>query len=158
MTSLAVPGNSWRLGMKFLLKKKEEISMINKIALIEKAFLKEGLPKFNVGDTVKVYVKIKEEDKMRLQAFEGIVMRKRGSDLRKTFTVRRISYGEGVERTFCLNSPHIDKIEVVKKGKVKRAKIYYLRKRVGKMTRVEEEEASKEENASPPELRKGSVG
>jgi large subunit ribosomal protein L19 len=119
--------------------------MVNKIDLVEKAFLKQGLVKFNVGDTVKVYVKIKEEDKTRLQAFEGIVMRERGSGLRKTFTVRRISYGEGVERTFPLNSPSIDKVEVIKKGKVNRGKIYYLRNMAGKKSKVEEEK--KEENA-----------
>ena len=113
--------------------------MANKIDLVEKAFLKQDLKKFDVGDTVKVYVKIKEEDKTRLQAFEGIVMRERGSGLRKTFTVRRVSYGEGVERTFHLNSPSIDKVELVKKGKVKRAKIYYLRNKAGKMTKVDEE-------------------
>ncbi|OIO80939.1 MAG: 50S ribosomal protein L19 [Candidatus Omnitrophica bacterium CG12_big_fil_rev_8_21_14_0_65_43_15] len=111
----------------------------SKIELVEKSFLKQDLPKFNVGDTVKVYVRIKEEDKTRLQAFEGIVMRERGSGVQKTFTVRRISYGEGVERTFPLNSPSVEKVDVLKKGKVKRAKIYYLRDKVGKKTKVQEE-------------------
>jgi len=111
----------------------------SKIELVEKSFLKQDLPKFNVGDTVKVYVRIKEEDKTRLQAFEGIVMRERGSGVQKTFTVRRISYGEGVERTFPLNSPSGEKVDVLKKGKVKRAKIYYLRDKVGKKTKVQEE-------------------
>jgi len=86
----------------------------SKIELVEKSFLKQDLPKFNVGDTVKVYVTIKEEDKTRLQAFEGIVMRERGSGVQKTFTVRRISYGEGVERTFPLNSPSVEKVDVLK--------------------------------------------
>lgn len=113
--------------------------MTSKMQLVEKSFLKEGLPKFAAGDTVKVYVKIKEEEKMRIQAFEGIVIRRRGSGLRQTFTVRRISYGEGVERIFLVNSPSIDKIEVIKKGKVKRARIYYLREKIGKQTRVEEQ-------------------
>lgn len=113
--------------------------MANKIDIVEKAFLKKDISDFNVGDTIKVYVKIKEEEKTRLQAFEGIVIRKRGTGLKKTFTVRRISYGEGVERTFHLNSPSIDKTEVVKKGKVNRAKIYYLRDKVGKHTKVEED-------------------
>jgi len=112
---------------------------MNKIDIVEKAFLNKGVSDFNVGDTIKVYVKIKEEDKTRLQAFEGIVIRKRGSGLKKTFTVRRISYGEGVERTFHLNSPSIDKTEAVKKGKVNRSKIYYLRGKVGKNTKVEED-------------------
>jgi large subunit ribosomal protein L19 len=120
--------------------------MANKIDIVEKAFLKEGIHKFNAGDVVKVYVKIKEEDKVRVQAFEGIVIRIRGKGLAKTFTVRRISYGEGVERTFHINSPAIDKIELVKKGKVNRAKIYYLRGKTGKKTKVLEEEASQEEN------------
>jgi len=124
--------------------------MSNKIDLVEKSFLKQGIAKFNIGDTVKVYVKIKEEDKTRLQAFEGIVMKSRGSGLRKTFTVRRISYGEGVERTFPVNSPSVDKIEVLKKGKVKRSKIYYLRNMAGKNTKVEEE--TKENNAPKGEL------
>jgi len=119
--------------------------MANKIDLIEKSFLKTGVPKFSVGDTVKVYAKIKEEDKIRIQAFEGIVISEHGRGISKTFTVRRISYGEGTERTFPVNSPSIDKIELVKKGKVKKAKIFYLREKIGKKTKVEEE--LKEENA-----------
>lgn len=122
--------------------------MTSKIELVEKSLIKEGVPQFSAGDTVKVYVRIKEEDKTRLQAFEGIVMRKRGSGISRTFTVRRISYGEGVERTFPVNSPSIDKIEIVKKGKVKKAKLYYLRKKVGKKTKVEEQiEDANQENA-----------
>lgn len=101
--------------------------------LVEKEYMKKEPPKFNVGNTVKVFVKITEDDnKTRLQAFEGVVIRKRGSGISESFTVRRISYGEGVERTFPLHSPSIDKVEVVKSGKVKRAKLYYLRERVGK--------------------------
>ena len=113
--------------------------MANKIEIVEKAFLKKDIPKFNVGDTVKVYVKIKEEDKVRLQAFEGIVIRIRGTGLKKTFTVRRISYGEGVERTFPVYSPSVERIELAKKGRVKRPRIYYLRDKVGKKTKVDEE-------------------
>jgi len=106
---------------------------MTKCSLIEKEFMKKEAPKFNVGDTVKVFVKITEEDnKTRLQAFEGIVIRKRGSGISASFTVRRISYGEGVERTFPLHSPSVDKVEVIKPGKVKRAKLYYMRKKVGK--------------------------
>ena len=127
--------------------------MVNKIELVEKEFLKQDVPKFNTGDTVKVYVKIKEEEKTRLQAFEGIVMRMRGKAVARTFTVRRISYGEGVERTFPVNSPSIDKIEIVKKGKVKRAKIYYLRDKVGKHTKVEQE--LKEKNAATTTVEEG---
>ena len=122
--------------------------MANKIEIVESAFLKKDTAKFNVGDTIKVYVKIKEDEKTRLQAFEGIVIRMRGTGLKKTFTVRRISYGEGVERTFHLNSPGIERIETVKKGKINRAKIYYLRDKVGKNTKVEEQ--LKDKNAATP--------
>ena len=91
-------------------------------------------PKFNIGDTVLVHVKIKEEEKTRSQAFEGVVIRKRGSGAGATFTVRRVSFGEGVERTFPLNSPSIGKLEVKRKAAVRRAKLYYLRKKKGKKT------------------------
>ncbi|MBU1853339.1 MAG: 50S ribosomal protein L19 [Candidatus Omnitrophica bacterium] len=111
---------------------------MNKIAEVEAGFMKKDITNFNVGDTVKVFVKIKEGDKTRIQAFEGIVIAKKGSGLRESFTVRRISYGEGVERVFQLHSPLIDSISVEKKGKVKRAKLYYIRKRIGKRTKVEE--------------------
>lgn len=90
------------------------------------------VPELTIGDTVLVYIKIKEEGKTRIQVFEGIVIRRKGSGASATFTVRRISYGEGVERTFPLNSPSIEKIEVKKKGSVRRAKLYYLRERKGK--------------------------
>lgn len=111
---------------------------MNKLRELEKEFMKKDMPDFNVGDTVKVSVKIKEGDKTRLQAFEGIVIGKKGSSIRETFTVRRISYGEGVERVFQLHSPLLDSISVVKRGKVKRAKLYYLRKKIGKGTKIEE--------------------
>lgn len=111
---------------------------MNKIKDLEKDFMKKNVPDFNVGDTIKVFVKIKEGDKTRLQAFEGIVIAKKGSGVRETFTVRRISYGEGVERVFQLHSPLLDSISVVKKGKVKRAKLYYLRKKIGKGAKIEE--------------------
>lgn len=114
---------------------------MNRIAEIETNFMKRDAPHFSVGDTVKVSVKIKEGGKTRLQAFEGIVIAKKGSGIRETFTVRRISYGEGVERVFQLHSPLIDSIAVVKKGKVRRAKLYYLRKRIGKHTKIEEAQA-----------------
>ncbi|MFH1407260.1 MAG: 50S ribosomal protein L19 [Candidatus Omnitrophota bacterium] len=111
---------------------------MSKVTLIEEAQLKKSIPKFNVGDTVKVYVKIVEEDKTRIQAFEGIVIRKRGKGMGASFTVRKISYGEGLERIFPLHSPFVERVVVVKPGKVKRAKLYYLRKRVGKAVKVEE--------------------
>lgn len=100
--------------------------------------IKQEVSKFNVGDTVLVYVKIKEEGKTRIQGFEGVVIRRKGSGSGATFTVRRVSYGEGVERTFTLRSPFIEKVEVKKKGAVRRAKLYYLRKRKGKKSKVEE--------------------
>ena len=112
---------------------------MNIIDVIEKENLKKEVPQFNVGDTVKVFVKVVEGDKERLQAYEGIVIAKRNGSIRETFTVRRISYGIGVERTFPLHSPRIDKIEVVRKGKVARAKLYYLRERTGKSARVKED-------------------
>lgn len=105
---------------------------MEKISRIESEHLKKDVPKFNVGDTVKVYVKIAEEEKTRLQSFEGVVIRKRGKGLSETFTVRRISYGEGIERIFPLHSPFLEKVEVVKPGKARRAKLYYLRGKIGK--------------------------
>ena len=106
--------------------------------LIEAKYLKKDIPKFDIGDTVDVNMKIVEEGKSRIQTFEGIVIARAGSGLRESFTVRKISYGEGVEMVFPLHSPFIDKIKVVKKGDVKRAKLYYLKRKVGKETRVDE--------------------
>jgi len=100
--------------------------------------LRTDLPEFNIGDTIKVHVKIKEGEKERIQVFEGTVIAKKHGGIQETFTVRRLSYGVGVERTFPVNSPKIDKIDVVRRGKVRRAKLYYLRDRVGKATRVKE--------------------
>lgn len=111
------------------------------IAEMEQGFMKKDIQDFKVGDTVKVAVKITEGDKIRLQAFEGVVIAKKGSGLKQSFTVRRISYGEGVERNFMLHSPLIDSIEVLKKGKFKKARLYYLRKKIGKDTKVEDESA-----------------
>lgn len=108
------------------------------IELVESKFIKKDITKFNIGDTVDVAVKIVEEGKTRLQTFEGIVIARAGTGLTETFTVRKISYGEGVEIVFPLHSPSIDKIKVVKKGDVKRAKLYYLKRKVGKETRVDE--------------------
>ena len=109
-----------------------------KIKSVEAAQIKKDIPDFKVGDTVSVHVKIVEEEKSRTQIFEGIVIARQGSGLRASFTVRKISFGEGVERVFPLHSPFIEKIEVVKKGEVKRSKLYYLRKKIGKATKVEE--------------------
>ncbi|HNZ82409.1 MAG TPA: 50S ribosomal protein L19 [Sedimentibacter sp.] len=93
---------------------------------------------FNVGDTIKVHVRIKEGNRERIQVFEGIVIKIQGESSRATFTVRKISYGVGVERTFPVHSPKIEKIEVVRKGKVRRARLFYLRERTGKATKVKE--------------------
>lgn len=112
---------------------------MNKILDIEKDTMKKDVFDFRPGDTIKVLVKIKEGDKVRLQAFEGTCIAKKGSSVRETFTVRRVSYGEGVERVFQLHSPLIDSIEVLKRGKIKRAKLYYLKKKIGKQTKIEEE-------------------
>lgn len=122
---------------------------MNKVFDVEKGFMKKGLPDFKVGDTVRVFVKIKEGDKVRLQAFEGLVIARKGSGTRETFTVRRISYGEGVERIFQLHSPSIDSITIIKKGKVKRSKLYYIRGKIGKDTRIEEERASGKKEDAP---------
>lgn len=108
------------------------------IEQINKENLKAEIPQYNVGDTVRVYVKVIEGTKERLQAFEGVVIAKRHGGISETFTVRRLSFGIGVERTFPVHSPKIDKIEVVKKGKVRRAKLYYLRGRTGKAAKVKE--------------------
>ncbi|AOY77335.1 50S ribosomal protein L19 [Clostridium formicaceticum] len=102
------------------------------IRAIEKEQLKSEVVDFNTGDTVKVHVRIKEGNRERIQVFEGIVIKKQGGSVAETFTVRRISYGVGVERTFPLHSPKIEKIEVMKHGKVRRAKLFYLRDRIGK--------------------------
>lgn len=120
-----------------------------KIRELEKEFAKKNIPDFKSGDTVKVFVKIKEGDKIRLQAFEGIVIARKGSSLRETFTVRRISYGEGVERIFQLHSPSIDSVVIVKKGVVRRSKLYYLRKKVGKRTKIEEEQSFDKKEDAP---------
>ena len=105
---------------------------------IEKEQLRSDLASFNIGDTVRVMVKVKEGEKERIQAYEGVVIAKKGSSVRETFTVRRVSFGIGVERTFPLHSPRIDKIIVVRKGKVRRAKIYYIRDLSGKAAKVKE--------------------
>ncbi|MEW6661251.1 MAG: 50S ribosomal protein L19 [Bacillota bacterium] len=105
---------------------------------IEAAQLKKDVPDMRPGDTVKVYVKVKEGNRERLQMFEGVVIRRRGSGMNETFTVRRVSYGVGIERTFPANSPRIDKIEIVRRGKVRRARLYYLRDLVGKAARIRE--------------------
>ena len=111
---------------------------MNIVDIIESENLKENVPQFNIGDTVKVFVKIKEGDKQRIQAYEGVVIARKNGSVRETFTVRRISYGVGVERTFPLHSPLIDHVEVTRRGKARRAKLYYIRELTGKAAKVKQ--------------------
>lgn len=108
------------------------------IQAIEQEQIRQDLPDFRPGDTVKVHVKVVEGNRERIQVFEGVVIRRKGGGLGSTFTVRRVSYGVAVERTFLLHSPRLDKIEVVRRGRVRRARLYYLRERVGKASRIRE--------------------
>ena len=101
--------------------------------------LKTELPKFKIGDTVRVHNRITEGQRERIQMFEGTVIAKRGGGINETFTVRRVSYGVGTEKTFPLHSPNVDKVQVIRQGKVRRAKLYYLRGRVGKRAKVKEQ-------------------
>jgi large subunit ribosomal protein L19 len=111
---------------------------MNVIDAIEREQLREDVPQFKSGDTVRVHVKVVEGEKERIQVFEGVVIRKTQGANRATFTVRKISYGVGVERTFPLHSPRLDKIEVMTRGQVRRARLYYLRNLSGKAARIEE--------------------
>jgi large subunit ribosomal protein L19 len=104
----------------------------------EAPFLRTNLPEFGPGDTVRVYVKVREGEKERLQAFEGVILRRREAALGSTFTVRKVSYGVGVERTFPLHSPMIERVERLRLGRVRRAKLYYLREKRGKAARIRE--------------------
>lgn len=106
---------------------------------ISNASLKQDVPAFNIGDTVKVHVRIKEGDKYRIQIFEGTVIAKKHGGINETFTVRRLSYGCGIERVFPVHSPIIEKVELVRSGKVRRSKLYYIRGRVGKAAKVKEQ-------------------
>ena len=111
---------------------------MNALDLIAQGSMKEETPKFQIGDTVKVAVKIREGSRERIQMFEGTVIAKRGSGVAETFTVRRVAYGVGVERVFPLHSPNVESVQVIRSGKVRRAKLYYLRDRVGKAAKVKE--------------------
>jgi len=108
------------------------------ISSIEKEQVRQDIPDFKPGDTVKVHVKVVEGGKERIQVFEGVVIKRRGGGLRETFTVRRVSYGVGVERTFPLHSPRLDRIEVTRRGRVRRARLFYLRGLRGKAARIKE--------------------
>ncbi len=143
--------------------------MVDSIKIVEHSYLKEKekRPKFRIGDTVDVHVKIVEADKERIQIFNGTVIGRRGSGINETFTVRRIVAGEGVERIFPIHSPSVVTVEVVRPGKVRRAKLYYLRERVGKATKVKERreeaatsgaKASKAEKRAARKLKSGAGG
>ena len=122
---------------------------MDKIKAIENEQLRANKLELNIGDTVKVHVKIKEGNRERIQVFEGPIIKKQHGGASETFTVRRVAYGTGVERTFLVNSPKVEKVEIVRSGKVRRAKLYYLRDRVGKATKVKEDITARnnEENA-----------
>ncbi len=111
---------------------------MNVLEQITQEQIRTDLPELIVGDTVKVYVKVKEGSRERIQMFEGTIIKKNHGGIQETFTVRRVSYGVGVERTFPVNSPKIDKIEISRRGKVRRAKLFYIRERVGKAAKVKE--------------------
>ena len=111
---------------------------MNKLEVFASEQLKETVPSFNIGDTVRVHNRIKEGTRERIQMYEGTVIARHGGGISETFTVRRVAYGRGVEKTFPIHSPNVAKVEVVRKGKVRRAKLYYIRERVGKASKVKE--------------------
>lgn len=111
---------------------------MEKVAVVEREQLKKKLPELTPGDTIRVHVKVSEGGRDRVQAFEGVVISRKSGGLRETFTVRRISHGVGVERTFPLHSPRVERIDIVRKGKVRQAKLYYLREKVGREARIKE--------------------
>src|SRR5512132_1151074 len=121
---------------------------MNKTDLVDGPYLRTDLPEFRPGDTVKVHVRVVEAGRERIQVFQGVVIRRQGGGLQETFTVRKISFGVGVERTFPLHSPSIGKLEVVSRGQVRRAKLYYLRERRGKKARIRERRLGDEELAA----------
>ena len=111
---------------------------MNRTDLVDRAHLRSDIPDFGPGDTLKVHVRVVEGNRERVQIFQGFVLRKQGSGLRETFTVRKVSFGVGVERTFPVHSPILAKVEVLTRGDVRRAKLYYLRDRVGKAAKIKE--------------------
>ncbi len=111
---------------------------MEKLIALERQQMKQNLPSFGAGDTIRVHMKVAEGGRDRLQAFEGVVIGRRGGGIREAFTVRRVSHGVGVERTFPLHSPRVEKIDILRKGHVRRAKLYYLREKIGKETRIKE--------------------
>jgi large subunit ribosomal protein L19 len=128
---------------KMVFQRENQEDRMNIIETLEKEQMRTDIPQFGPGDTVKVYARITEGEKERIQVFQGVVIRKRKGNLGATFTVRKVSYGIGVERIFPLHSPTIDKIEIVSRGKVRRARLYYLRKLRGKAARIKEKRSSR---------------
>jgi large subunit ribosomal protein L19 len=124
---------------------------MNKVDLVEKPRLREDLPDFQPGDTLRVHVRVAEAGRERIQVFQGLVISRKGGGLRETFTVRKISFGVGVERTFPLHSPTIGKIEVLTRGRVRRAKLYYLRELRGKRARIRERREPVPARAADPD-------
>ncbi|GBD30517.1 50S ribosomal protein L19 [bacterium HR32] len=122
----------------FVIAAARQEDAMDRVSLVEREQLKTKLPEFGPGDTVRVHFKVVEGGRERVQAFEGVVVARRGGGLRETVTVRRIAHGVGVERIFPLHSPRLERIEVVRRGRVRRAKLYYLREKVGKDTRIKE--------------------
>lgn len=112
---------------------------MNALKVIAEASVKKELPSFNIGDTVRVHVNIREGERERIQMFEGTVIARKGSGVSETFTVRRVSYGVGVERVFPIHSPNVQGVDVIRRGRVRRSKLYYLRDRVGKAAKVKEQ-------------------
>lgn len=112
---------------------------MNALKIISEDSMKKELPEFNIGDTVRVHVNIREGERERIQMFEGTVIARKGSGIAETFTVRRVSYGVGVERVFPIHSPNVHGVDVIRKGRVRRSKLYYLRGRVGKAAKVKEQ-------------------
>lgn len=115
---------------------------MQRLDAVDAPSLRDDIPKFNPGDTVKVHVKVTEGNRTRIQVFQGVVIRRQGDGLRETYTVRKVSFGIGVERTFPVHTPTVEKIEVVSRGRVRRAKLYYLRDRHGKAARIREKRES----------------
>jgi large subunit ribosomal protein L19 len=128
---------------------------MNKVDLVEKPRLREDVPDFRPGDTVRVHVRVAEGGRERIQVFQGVVIRRRGGGLRETFTVRKVSFGVGVERTFPLHSPTIARVELLTRGRVRRAKLYYLRERRGKRARIRERREAAPEQGTPQQADEG---
>src|SRR3982751_1804984 len=116
---------------------------MNPTDLVDRSALRDDVPDFRPGDTLKVHVRVVEGNRSRIQVFQGVVIRRQGSGVRETFTVRKVSFGVGVERTFPVHTPIIDRIEVVTRGHVRRAKLYYLRDRVGRAAKIKEKRSAR---------------